>query len=225
MTDPAGSKKIELILTSDRFGHFQLRKYMGFDELGEWKVQAFFNKNDAYVQSISEITSVQVSVSAGYAIIVQGSIMGNEGIRSHNKTANFVYNQFKLRGLQDNDKLDDIMYFNYDTLQEGVDNKPSKSAIKNALTSWAQEKMNEKPANLYIVMVDHGLEEKFFIYPDDPIQSSDLAKWLDTLQQGLEGQAKNQEIVLILGFCHSGSFIDDLSGKKRIIITGRIPKK
>ena len=219
MTSPAGSKKIEFILTNDRFGHFQLRDYMGFDELGEWKVQAIFNRNDAYLQSISEITSVQVSVSAGYAIIVQGAISGNEGIQSHNKTTNYVYNQFKLRGLQDNDKLDDIMYFNYDTLQEGVDNKPSKSGIKHAITSWSQEKMNEKPANLYIVMIDHGMEDTFYIFPDDPIRSTDLANWLNTLQQGLEGHAKDQKIIIILGFCHSGSFIDDLSGDKRIIIT------
>jgi hypothetical protein len=75
-----------------------------------------------------------------------------------------------------------------------------------------------KPANLYIIFVDHGLNEVFYIYPE-MITSSDLKRWLGMLQNGLIGQAKNQEIVVILGYCQAGSFIDDLSGENRVIVT------
>jgi hypothetical protein len=67
--------------------------------------------------------------------------------------------------------------------------------------------------------VDHGLEDVFYIHPDS-ITSTELADWLDTLQAGLTGtDAAYQEIVIILGFCRAGSFIDNLSGNHRVIIT------
>jgi hypothetical protein len=86
------------------------------------------------------------------------------------------------------------------------------------MTQWAVGKMNDKPANLYIVMVDHGFTDVFYIYPET-VSAADLASWLDSLQAGLEGQAVEQEIIGILGFCRSGSFINDLSGSRRVIIS------
>jgi hypothetical protein len=78
--------------------------------------------------------------------------------------------------------------------------------------------MNAKPANLYLIMVDHGLEDFFYIHPDT-ITAVELDIWLDNLQAGLTGQAANQEIISILGFCRSGSFIDNLSANHRVVIT------
>ena len=42
---------------------------------------------------------------------------------------------------------------------------------------------------------------------------------MDQLQNQFVGGAKDMEIVVILGFCHSGSFVDEISGPKRSIIT------
>lgn len=210
------------IQTNDQWGHFLLQDYNGFNALGEWSIQVTFAENDAYLSDNSDSVQVCVVETAGYAIIVQGKISCEEGLASHNKTANFVYNQLKNRGLLDEDINNDIMYFNYDTNQSGVDDMPSKTAIQDAITQWAKNKMNNKPANLYIVMLDHGLEDIFYIHPDT-ITSTDLAGWLNVLQAGLTGQAADQEIVLILGFCRSGSFIDDLSGDNRVIIASAAP--
>ncbi len=214
---PGGRSDIQSVTTSDRFGHFVLQDYEEFDALGQWSVQALFLGDEAYEESSSDVIIVQVIETAGYAVVVEGRIQGEEGILSHNKTANFVYKQLKQRGLLDQD----IEYFNYETDQPDpeveVDGSPTKTAVQQAIAEWARDKMNQKPANLYVVLVDHGLTDQFYIHPD-VITPEDLGIWLETLQDELRGQAAVQEIVVLLGFCRSGSFLDELSGWNRVVI-------
>ncbi|RLC18145.1 MAG: hypothetical protein DRI57_08850, partial [Deltaproteobacteria bacterium] len=212
-----GRESYETVLYPDALGFFALDEtdaYEGFGSLGEWTVQAVFEGNGAYEKSETGLITRKVLETAGYAIIVQGKVNSDEGLDSHNRTTNFVYETLKGRGLQD----DDIQYFNYDTEQPFVDDSPLKGEIGKAVTEWAQERMNENAANLYIVMVDHGLRNEFFIDPGT-ISPEDLDGWLDTLQGGLEGDAENQEILVVLGFCYSGSFIEKVTGENRVIIT------
>jgi len=209
---------IQSIQTNDPFGHFSIQEYTGFNALGEWTVQATFAGNNAYISTNSDQAKLKVVETAGYAIVVQGKHSSEEGLASHDKTAQFVYNELKDRGLLD----EDIMYFNYaynpdPEVRPDIDALPTKTGIQNAVTTWAAGKMNAKPANLYIIMVDHGLEDIFYIYPET-ITGVELSGWLDTLDGALSGQAEDQEIIVILGFCRSGSFIDDLSGENRAII-------
>ena len=213
ITGPDGAD-IKPVTTHDAWGHFLLENYEGLNGLGEWTITASFSGNAAYMATTSDPVQINVIETAGYAVIVQGKISNEEGLACHNKTTNSVYKKLTDRGLLD----EDIQYFNFDTTQTGVDNAPSETAVSQAITIWARDKMNAKPANLYVVLVDHGLQDEFFIYPDT-ITSADLAGWLDTLQAGLTGQAADQEIISILGFCHSGSFIDEMSGPNRVIIT------
>jgi len=201
------------VRTNDRWGHFVLADYNGFNTLGDWKIQAVFPGNDAYLASSSDFISLKAVETAGYAIVVQGRIPGEEGLDSHNKTTNFVYGQLKGRGLLD----DDIQYFNYNINLTGVTGLPAKTSIQEAITLRALDKMNTKPANLYIIMVDHGLDDLFYM-GSDTIGAGELDTWLDTLQDGLEGQAAEQEIIIILGFCRSGSFVNHLSANHRVII-------
>jgi hypothetical protein len=213
ISGPGGISRTESVVTGNRWGHYVLQDYIGFDALGDWTVEAVFAGDGAYAPSSSELLNVKVVETAGYAVVVQGKISSNEGLASHNKTANFVYDQLIARGLMN----DDIMYFNYDDGQPGVDGVPDKSGIQDAITQWAQDKMNVKPANLYLVMVDHGFDDTFYIHPDI-ITAPELKEWLNTLQEGLIPEAKIQEKIIILGFCRSGSFIDDLSGSYRAVI-------
>jgi hypothetical protein len=214
---PGGSETI-VTTTNDQWGHFLVTDYNNLTALGTWTVQALFAGNDAYAAAASEQLTVNVVESAGYAIIVQGKINSEEGLDAHNKTTMFVYDTLKARGFDD----EDIRYFNYDTSQAGVDDIPSKSAIQTAIIQWARDKMNTKPANLYIIMVDHGLDDVFYIHPQ-VIAAVELSAWLDSLQAALTPQAAAQEIVAILGFCRSGSFIDNLSGTQRVIISSAAP--
>ena len=216
---------------NDQFGHFKLRDYNLFNNSSSQDiyenclVYALLPQNSKYELSSSEVMTLKVLESAGYAIIVQGKVHNNEGLASHQKTADFVYTQLIQRGLLDDsedDDLNDIQYFSYaepgSSSYTYIDNQPSKERIKEAITVWAKNKMNKHPANLYIVFIDHGLENEFLI-DEESIYAYELDQWLDTLQKGLENRAMDQDIINILGFCHSGSFIDELSGYKRIIIT------
>jgi hypothetical protein len=209
--------KNEYIKTNDSVGHFQLKDYDQLNIPGSYTVKAAVLQDDTYEGSDNVDMTINILEASGYAIIVQGQIPSGEGTESYSKTTMFVREQLENRGIQDNEDFNDIMYFNADDSHPKVDAKPEKEKIQETIVEWASDNMNQRPGNLYIVMVDHGLPDQFFIDPD-VITSQDLSLWLDELQNRLEPQALEQHIVLILGFCHSGSFIDDVSGFHRIVI-------
>ena len=190
-------------------GVYEIDGFNGLNLLGDWSIQAAFSGNDSYSNCISNQVNADVVNTAGYAIVVQGSIESLEGQTAYNKTTKKVIAQLKENGLLEND-------INY--LQPDNDGVINKSAIQDAITNWAVEKMNAIPGNLYIVMVDHGSENIFYVYPST-ISDTELSSWLDNLQSQLSNASKDQKIVVIMGFCHSGSFIDQVSGPKRVIIT------
>ena len=219
---------------SDRFVTVEIdlsNIYKNQNIVGHWAIYAYFPETDSYFSSTSNKMSLEVLESAGYAIIVQGKVSNGEGLASHQKTSDFVYNQFIARGLldiNDDEDLNDIQYFSYASPGESgytyIDNTPSKNLVKESITFWAKNKMNAHPGTLYIVLVDHGLEDQFLL-DDEVITSSELAAWQDILQDELSGPAKGKGIVNILGFCYSGSFIDELSGANRIIVTSAAEKE
>ena len=261
----------EEIKTKNSFGGFS-KSFSNTTEIGEWNIQASID-SDAYQTFISDNLKIQVVETAGYAIIVQGKIEGDEGLASHNKTANSVYWHFRKRGLQD----DDIIYFNHNIdqvyyqvtdkalklLNENIENKlnsikhveyhnkdefinkiqslgleqyqsdilekcehkivdyfPTQEGIKNAIEKGISEHMGDKQANVYIVMIDHGSEDSFYIGDGNIITDKELSEWITTLESSTDW---TQEIVVILGFCMSGSFIDKLSNNNRVIITSTGP--
>jgi len=79
-------------------------------------------------------------------------------------------------------------------------------------------------------MIDHGTSDnKFLCYndsadtKDDEITPEDLKGWLDSLQNNLESKEIDCNIVVILGFCYSGGFVETLSRENRIIISSSSP--
>ena len=153
--------------------------------------------------------------SAGYAIIVQGKTVDEEGIAAHNKTTNRIYQQLKARGFED----DNIYYFNYDDTQLGVDDIPSKEAIQNAFADLP-DKMNGSPGPFYLMMVDHGGLNGAFYIENEIITPTNIKNWLTELEDNLTNEeALAKPRIVILGYCYSGSFIPDLSGENRVIIT------
>jgi Peptidase C13 family len=193
-----------------------------FDAPGKYSVQATFAGSTMLEKSASPTQEVLVGQSAGYAVLVQGSLPpNNEGMEAYNKTLNRIYRTLRFdRGLRD----EDILYFNYTPTQVDkdlkVDGVPSKVAVKTALESLATS-LNEVPAPVYFILVDHGNSEKLFV-GNDVITPADLNEWLTTLEGRLTNpffaQHPFQEII-ILGACYSGSFIPPLSKGNRVIIT------
>ena len=99
------------------------------------------------------------------------------------------------------------------------DGTPSLAALETAITGWASARMNAAPAPLYIVLVNHGSIGAFHI-GRDLLTPTALDRMLDTLQDVklTDPVARQQQVVVVLGSCHSGSFIRTLSANKRIVI-------
>ncbi len=182
---------------------------------------------------------------SGYAILAVGSVKNNEGIEAHTLSANTVYTHLINRGFalvktddRWDDPLDHIKYFNpYGPLQPGEDDFVAQGvsytgALRDALTEWAPAKMKTIPGPLFVILIDHGSPDTFYLTGEQLVTSQILKGWLDTLQKNAEGTVwKNPKtgnsgpppVVVILGACYSGSFIDDISAPGRIVLTASAP--
>lgn len=195
-------------------------KCVSLPAIGTWELLVGFDAYEDMKGAISDSIEVNVYNTtkeiAGYAILVEGRAEGESGINSHNLTTNYIYKKLLERGFV----KENIYYYNFDTTQDGVDKKPTKDDVLNAIKVLASEKMNKLPAPLYIIFVGHGKKEEFLIYPD-AISSGELSDTLNELESKLSKNAKAEPMIVILGANYTGSFINNLSksGSKRIIIT------
>ncbi|MBI5308985.1 MAG: hypothetical protein HZB37_11830, partial [Planctomycetes bacterium] len=157
-------------------------------QAGAWKLLVGLDENESFKRSFTEKIGITVNTpeeeKAGYAILVEGGVEDGAGRDSHNRTTNDVYQKLLGRGFSE----EDIDYFNFDTEQDGVDEKPTKEGVKYAIETWASEKMNANPAPLYVVMVGHGAQDVFPISPD-AILAGDLSEGISTLELGLSQEA------------------------------------
>jgi hypothetical protein len=79
---------------------------------------------------------------------------------------------------------------------------------------------------LLIFLAGHGGEGVFFIADDEDLRAEDLKAWLDELVtdkvsvRGLSGpeDAPAEEIVLVVDFCYSRTFLEKLKGPGRIVV-------
>jgi len=203
-----------------------------FDMAGTWQFLAEFEGDDNFLQATStdydDPESVRLTIKdrAGYAVIVVGKLDDDgEGHDSHAKTGDYVYRAFRDRGFAE----EDIYYLCEGPVQPAPDiyvddTTPTQSDVQWTIESWALGKMNAAAAPLYVVFLDHGGRDKFYVYSGSygdtrEITPGELDGYFDTLQASLDAEAEDEDIVLIYGACHSGSFIQAVSGDHRVIIT------
>ena len=87
------------------------------------------------------------------------------------------------------------------------------------ISQWAVSRINEVAAPLYIILIGHGSDGKFYIDPEY-ISPSDLDVWVSQLESDLAPyDFTRYPVYLLIGSCGSGSFIPDTSGPGRVIIT------
>ncbi|MBF0592498.1 MAG: hypothetical protein HQL02_10470 [Nitrospirae bacterium] len=151
------------------------------------------------------------------AIIVAGSgpYKGNNLWDATQMNANYAYRAFKYQGFT----KDNIYYLTagrsmdldnngvLDDMYEGA----SSAEIQKAI-AWANG-----ANDVIIYLTGHGGEGNFRINETEILKSSDLASWINTLQQSITGK-----IIVVYDSCQSGSFLNDLrppAGKGRINIT------
>ena len=187
---------------------------------GLYYLSTSFTGSGTLYQSVSENNLLVVGNHPGYAIVVQGRIPSDtEGLATHNKTLTRIYRRLVDRGLTD----DNIYYFNYAFVSpgdpQGVDAAPTKAEIRSAIETWAANRMNAIAAPLYIVLVDHGNRDAFYVDGQTTISPSDLDAWLNTLDGRLDEEAIEEKRCVIIGACYSGSFIPAISKAGRVVVT------
>ena len=190
-------------------GQFLIENYNEIKEVSNYQLVAFFEGNSSYASSKSYTLNVKMVPSAGYAILATGRIENNEGLESHQRTMSGVHATLLERGLMAEDIL----------LIEPEQN--SLTALEESIIHWAPGKMNEISGNLYLVLINHGEPDKFFIGQNEILSPELLNQWIDTLETSINDKSLN--IVIVLGFCHSGSFMPVLSKNGRIVITSSAP--
>ena len=208
---------------------------IAFDTPGVWQFIAAFEGDNNFLPATSTgydqpgSTCLTVKDRAGYAVIVVGQFdTSSEGQAEHQKTSDYVYDAFYRRGFAH----EDIWYLRHGQPPVGRsiqvdDASPNKSDLEYAIMTWAKNKMNGSPGPLYVVLLDHGGENAFYMYAGSydtrTVTPIDLKASLDTLQANLSSTAASEDLVVIYGACHSGSFIDAVSGPNRTIITSASP--
>ena len=197
------------------YGHF-VREGFAFDAPGVWTIEAAF-AGSANLSAAEASVEIEVVSKPGYAIICQGKfgLFSDEGLAEHAKTLHDVYLAARTKGLSD----EDIVYLTYDQAAEGRDETPTKDRLLNALKIWALARMNAAPAPLFVVLVNHGSVTTFHM-GEHELTPAELGTALDDLQDGLAEAALRQPVVVVLGMCHSGSFIGALAreGRDRVLI-------
>jgi hypothetical protein len=174
----------------------------------------------------ADTSTIYASQFSGYAIVLVGSLEEDEdGLKSHTVTAENVYKHLINRNfalIDDpeqrwNDPFDHIKYYNTyndpdidwddeDHNEYNSEETNRKKIIEEAITKWALNKMKVLRGPLYIIMIDHGDKNKFFIDSEENyFTSSELSSWLDTLENGMKKEGINEDIIIILGTCYSGS--------------------
>ena len=232
LSDPSGTPVDSSTVTTTTTGKYHFSNVV-LPSDGKWFVQVQFNGSADLNPCSTEILPVRARPSAGYAIVVAGKVPGGSGLESHNKTTDRAYRKFAARGFRD----EDIFYFRYGVPSDAsiiVDEEPRQEpgdgaslGIREAIVTWAKNKMNAANGPLYMLFVNHGNDEKFYVDPsaaefeDRLIRPAELDGWISQLEAGLLGSAAEEEIVFIYGACYSASFIPGLSGqgKRRVIIT------
>lgn len=216
---------------------------VSFTQPGTWQFLAEFSGNNNFLRTTSsnydapETPRLTVKDGAGYAVVCVGALNDElkaglgEGQKEHTKTADFVYRSLRERGFA----TDDIYYLREGPVQPAADiyvsdTTPSQGDVQAAIEEWALDKMNEAPGPLYVVLIDHGSEDAFYVYSGSynetrQITPLELDSYLDTLQGGLAGTAAEEDLVVVVGACHSGSFMDEVSGDHRIILTSTAPEE
>jgi outer membrane protein assembly factor BamB len=215
--DPTGARQT-LVAACGAAGQFS--QTVDFAATGVWSVRAEFpGTEDLLAGGPTGWTQISIVQETTYLILCQGADASSphEGLDAHAQTLATIYAKSRGVGLD----AEDINYLTFWEAGKAPerDGTPTEAALETAITDWASARMNAAPAPLYIVLVNHGSIGAFHI-DRDILTPSDLRRMLDRLQNVklTDPVAKQQKVVVILGACHSGSFIRTLSADKRIVI-------
>ncbi|MEM9533307.1 MAG: C13 family peptidase [Pseudomonadota bacterium] len=155
------------------------------------------------------------------AIVVTGGgpYPGNALWDATQLNANFAYRTLVSQGFQ----KDTIQYLSADVdldldqngQADDVDADATNAAVEDALTgSFADD-----ADNLLLYLVDHGGVDTFRMSGSEVLTASSLNIWIDAWQTS----HPDGRVTVIYDACESGSFMDNLAGPNRLVITSSSP--
>jgi sugar lactone lactonase YvrE len=156
------------------------------------------------------------------AIIVAGRASPEDSLWDATQVCtNFAHRALTHQGFT----KDDIYYLTPDTdldldrngVADDVAAFPDKTNLQSAITEWATA--DGGADHLIVYLNDHGGPDTFRLHEsreedDGLLRSETLKDWLDAFQESTSGK-----VTVIYEACESGSFVNDLQGHDRIIIT------
>lgn len=154
-----------------------------------------------------------VIICAGANDNISEGKVGAESIRA---TSKHVYDTFKQLGYDD----EHIFYLHdRNSSAEGADGVVSKSMIEYAITDWLNGNLDSND-NCCIFYNGHGGRNVIGIwnYVNDSseiINDYEFASWIGILEYNV--------LTIVIDACFSGTFIDELSGENRILLTSSSP--
>ena len=209
-TSPTGRTVVETV-SSDSSGSYSL-DYRPIED-GVWSVCSEWDGDDNLFGDVSETITFTVTRPpyARYGIIIVGSGEGGGSQQYINRTANRAYQVLLQRGFTN----ESIFYLNPADQDYTVDRVSSLSNISYAITEWTQDKVNSETP-LFVYLVDHGGNDEFYVKGySEKLTSAKLDEYLDRVTS----TTGCRDIVVVYDACNSGSFINELSGDGRIVIT------
>jgi alpha-tubulin suppressor-like RCC1 family protein len=235
------------VLTSSSDGSYTSPQIGPFGTGGDYTIQASYAGAgtpgaSGDLQSVGTVSKpFMVGSPAGYAVIIEGKMADNSGLASHTKSTHRIYKTLKERFFTD----DNIYWFNHQqvTIPGNIppmpvdDTVPTLTKVGDIISGTAiyangngngktlAELMNENPAPLYLMMVDHGDPQAFHLSGSEIITPNNINDWLATLDSKLTNlDAKAKKKIIIIGACYSGSFIKPAPGSGQITISapGRV---
>ncbi|GMW03243.1 MAG: hypothetical protein AMXMBFR84_43770 [Candidatus Hydrogenedentota bacterium] len=176
--------------------------------------------------SLAKFARVAAPPAVNKAVIVSGGgpFDGNFLWDATQVSANAAYWTLLYQGFP----KDNIQYLSpvTDTDVDGnganddVDAFGSVANIQAAIETWAAGP--EEVENVTIYLVDHGGTQSFRANPSEILNASDLALWLDTLQEEISGT-----LTVVYDACEAGSFLSTLASAtysdRRIVIASTTP--
>jgi len=177
----------------------------GFTAAGTYQLAVYASDRIGNT-SVPKLTTVSVNnPRTRQAILLAASASNDPLFEIAGASADLAYEALVQQGYDD-----DAIYYMNASGTAGVDVSPTLSNLEFAITRLS----GDDTQDLMLYIVGSGDEEAIFINETEALTPSQLADWLDEINDSLPGN-----ISVVLDSDSSGSFIPELSADKRIIVT------
>jgi len=200
-------------------GHYEASSTL-FKQSGQYTV-SYYAKTKKGVNSRFPIVSLITVTDSGYqaleqkdlhAILVVGGQSTDSLHKAATNNANLAYQTLRNRGVNRNN----IYYLNHSPQDADGDGKTDTQAgsvtsnkIKEAITDWAQSKVNSTTP-LLIYLIGDGSDKEFILSSSETLSADTLSSWVNELQSKSKAR-----VTFIYDAPESGSFMSAMASSDK----------